>query len=446
MDFFYTTKELLIQRFSVPNGTRIQLLPPHDLDLRPMDINHIYVGIQAITEEIDYCQEAIKQVLKVFELQKQYEFTYTLLPEEEKKLLEYKHVLDAAPAIQRIQNLNELIDPRVRLPLILTHELTDTAAPFVSLMNQIKPLIGKSMLRIALLNWASNVIGDTLNALRAIQIFRSMLEKQFSTVMIDVYVKSALPEKDLYNLTGIINDHYLMPMSLASLTTYDAVFYVQHRFGNTEFDHIPMIDAFLKEFWIDPAAVHSMRKRLRLPVPTTTPDCEQVLVKLRQSKTHLLLFHPFASTILRTMPTKHLFPMLMALLKQTNYRIVTVKSLMFRDDRVMDLSAYSKGFKELAYIVSQMDAVFCVDTGIYHIAAAYNIPSLVLFHSIHPSLRICYYPQAKGVLLGSEKNSLYGRHKLSRNEVNDPEALDALYQKLDITDLCQQINALLINA
>jgi ADP-heptose:LPS heptosyltransferase len=68
--------------------------------------------------------------------------------------------------------------------------------------------------------------------------------------------------------------------------------------------------------------------------------------------------------------------------------------------RHVDLSAISAcGFEQYCALVKNSAGLVTVDTSTYHVADAFSVPSVAIFLSINPDLRIRYYPTVEGILL-----------------------------------------------
>ncbi len=53
-----------------------------------------------------------------------------------------------------------------------------------------------------------------------------------------------------------------------------------------------------------------------------------------------------------------------------------------------------------------MDAFLCVDTSVYHVADAFDVPGVALFTTVRPSLRAALYPRVHSILIGGDANAL----------------------------------------
>jgi len=82
-----------------------------------------------------------------------------------------------------------------------------------------------------------------------------------------------------------------------------------------------------------------------------------------------------------------------------------------------------------------------VDTSVCHIAAAFGVPTVALFTTIAPELRVKYYPGAAGILLdGAERTGYFGAH-MEKPDV-PPEPVLALWEDFDILPALRRLDSL----
>lgn len=311
------------------------------------------------------------------------------------------------------------------------------------LKKQIRNLQKKEV-RVAVLSGAGTGIGDTLVGLTALTIARQHLERTFQRVHMDALVglhcfESVLP---VYSQSPAVNTVYPLPLTLADFRRYDAFFDTGGLMHRDDADRLPYVDFFLKLFGIDYWKINPAQKRnsIRLRKEVVDELAGEFDV-LRNKGDKLLLFHPTASGRLRSIPEEKIAGMMEAILANSDYRIVTVVPVPFRHERVVDLTEKSKSFQHLCYIVSRMDAIITVDTSIYHIADAFSVPTVALFTSIDPNLRVKYYPFVKGILLeGATETGHFGRHYAMPEIPLEPVL--RLWDKIDVGKLLSELDRL----
>jgi ADP-heptose:LPS heptosyltransferase len=200
---------------------------------------------------------------------------------------------------------------------------------------------------------------------------------------------------------------------------------------------------------MNPAGIPDEEKRSTLIQLEPDNELNKRIGEIRNSNPDkkLVLFHPLASTELRTIPAKYVEGIVRYLGRIKEYLLVAAVPLPGKDLPIADLSSQCKTFKDLCFIVSQMDGIFTVDTSIYHIAACFDIPAVVWFTSINPELRVRYYPTVTGILLdGARQMTFYNKHILGEND--NYANVEKLWGNLDLDrsvrdlkGLCAERNA-----
>ena len=92
------------------------------------------------------------------------------------------------------------------------------------------------------------------------------------------------------------------------------------------------------------------------------------------------------------------------------FSVVTVNALK-NISGVMDLSKLSRSVFDYIYVISKMDAMVTVDTSTYHIADAFDIPTVILGTTFAAEVYPRYYPYVGTYLLpGAKSTSFYVAH------------------------------------
>ncbi len=302
----------------------------------------------------------------------------------------------------------------------------------------------KKEVSVAVLSGAGTGIGDTLVGLTALAIARKHLERTFPRVNMDALVglhcfESVLP---VYSQSPTINTVYPLPVTLADFRRYDAFFDTGGLMHREDADRLPYVDFFLKLFGIDYWKINPAQKRNSICLQQEVVDeLAGEIDLLKNDGGRLLLFHPTASGQLRSIPEEKIAATMEGILANSDYRIITVVPVPFRHERVIDLMEKSKSFQHLCYIVSRMDAIITVDTSIYHIADAFSVPTVALFTSIDPNLRVKYYPFVKGILLeGARETGHFGRHYAMPEIPLEPVL--RLWDNIDIGKILSELDRL----
>jgi tetratricopeptide (TPR) repeat protein len=303
--------------------------------------------------------------------------------------------------------------------------------------------IPKKHIKIAVMNGFGSAMGDSVIGLTALRTFYQILSEYFEKVQLDVYLRFDAVErlKLVYQQHNIIDNISGMPVDVSTLLKYDA--FVDFSGIISRYDqwasHWAMIDFYFAKLGIDPAKVPPLQKRNLLQLNKQADQAVITTLADLRNKGKLLLFHPQTSSPTRSIPPEHYARFLKHLIEKTDYFIISVIPISFEHPRFQDISNISKSFHELCSIVSHCDAILCADTAVYHLADAFNIPTVALFSSIEPPLRIRYYPTVIGVLLAGAKESPYFRKH--RMENNLPvETVQKLWEHLDLEMVVQQLD------
>lgn len=291
-------------------------------------------------------------------------------------------------------------------------------------------------IRIAFITTFGAAYGDTL-------IFLTVLREiahQLSTVGIafsaDLLHKPLLASvHKLAMSSGLLNAAHDLPMPVSRLLDYDLLFELS---AESVSDRLPLIDGLLEAAGIEYKDVPSYRKRNHLDFDSRVVAKLGPFVKrAKESGRPLLLFHPFASTPIRSFPQWYIEPFLRTVLERTDYVIVSANEIDFDNGRFISWANISRPFDAFAYLISQCDAFISVDTSTYHVADAFDVPGVTLFTTNIPDRYVCYYPFIVGTRLpGSECLS---RVRWIENQ-EDREYAHSLWKDLDIDYVVTLLN------
>jgi ADP-heptose:LPS heptosyltransferase len=218
---------------------------------------------------------------------------------------------------------------------------------------------------------------------------------------------------------------------------------LRENFGNQ-----PMIDFFFEALSIDSESVPLERKRIKYKLPENSElnkKLDQVFNVIKSQGKPILLFHHKSTSPIRQMSDERARQCVRNILDNSDYFVISACGLELSDKRFMDLQSYSKGIDGFASIISRVNSIITVDTSTYHMADAFNIPTVVLFTSIEPEYRIKYYPYVRGIMLEEKSGPLYGRHKMSKKqEAADKELkiVDERFEKLDIKKALKELESI----
>lgn len=317
----------------------------------------------------------------------------------------------------------------------------DRADPFLPIETQLAavspPADGRAA-RIAVINLFHTAFGDAILCLTVLRELRARLRARLGSVRLELFQNAYDPEVHaLYTRSDEVDAIHPLPAPVASLAEFDG-------WVDLTEDPIPTgqhwVDGCLQTAGIDPATVPPERKRNRLPVsPDSARRLGGVADAARAAGAPVLLFHPAASTPIRSIPPERVAPLLDAILERTGWTVACAVPTGYTHPRFIDWSPHSRSFADFAYLISRADRVLTVDTSLYHVADAHDVPGVVLFTSIHPAERIRYYPYLHGISLG-DPGALAGVHRSGRP--SDAAAIDALWNALDVDEVIAAIEAM----
>lgn len=305
----------------------------------------------------------------------------------------------------------------------------DSGARFTALEDQLADFDPTRAFRLAIINIFSVAFGDSVQCLTLLRALRAKLETCFQQFEVDLFqARFSTATNPIYARSGLVHRLRCLPVSLAQFASYDA--YLDLSADHVRSD-VPWIDGCLEEIAIRPSEIPDEWKRSRVTVDSTIAESVAPAIRAaREAGRPLLLVHPLASARIRSMPPRVVQALLTALLEQTEYTVAFAVSAPFAHERIADWSHAAETFDHLVALISNVDCFISVDTSVYHVADAFNVPGVVLFTSIPPDRRIRYYPYIEGVHVQPE-NRLSGKHFSSIEE--DQSYADAMWDSLDLT-------------
>jgi hypothetical protein len=306
----------------------------------------------------------------------------------------------------------------------------------VALEEQLHVLRLKNPARIAIVTPFGFRYGDTILFLTALRELVARIRREQVNVEIDLLQSTNHPDVHaLYMETGFFKRAVNVPLPLSVLLNYDGYFIFSMEYVRED---IPWVDGLLEAMAIDPTQVPPERKRNRLCVdPKVQWELEPVVAEAKADGLPLVLFHPLASTSIRSFPPQCISWFLDSIFSRRNWKIAATVPVPYSHPRFLDWSATAQPFSRFVYLISQMDAFISVDTSTFHIADAFDIPGLVFFTTQHPQRFLTYYPRIKGVEMEAG-NRLSGRHNSEKPE--DIAYAHSLWHKLEVKEITDFID------
>lgn len=304
--------------------------------------------------------------------------------------------------------------------------------------------------RICIVNAMSNAIGDHLIGMNAFGIWYEEITKLIPPERLEVTFFQLNPRR-LASITKQwhpkFNHVYMLPNTMDKFCSCDGYYDLGGLLLQKGFGTQPMIDFFLDCLSIDKTKISPERKRIKYTLdPKAELEAVKLFRQLNAKNRPILLFHHLSTTPIRSMDAYQARKLVKEIIKKTDYTVVSCVPLDFKHKRFYSLHRMSRNLDEFAAIISKCDAIMSVDTSTYHIADAFDIPTIVFFSTIDPKYRTKYYPFVEGIMLEEPDGLLYGRHKndTDNNDQKNKEIEYAkkLWRKINIDDALQKIECL----
>lgn len=293
-------------------------------------------------------------------------------------------------------------------------------------------------------------IGDNFIAMQAFSYWCAKIHTYLpdTKVSISLFQTNPLKVKEVFKHDDI-KSTYVLPSNLMLLLDQDVFIdfgplnmtdkseakRIQNWNIQRDYQTLNMFDFYLKAFSINPEIVHPVHKR------ATYPSKEIQMIDIPTDR-FVLLFHHKASNAIRSLEDERAIKIINEIIEKSDYFVVSALSLDCKNERFLDISDQSKSLDNLANIISQVDAIITVDTCVYHLADAFDIPTVVLFSTINPEIRIKYYPFVKGIMYEDKQGAIFGKHALSedsREAEKELEYLKTVWDKINVDEILHQL-------
>lgn len=314
----------------------------------------------------------------------------------------------------------------------------------------LEPHKGKKEVKIAMLNAMSNAIGDHLIGMQAFDYW----QEQVRGILKDSEVSITLFQLNPMRLAPITKQWhpkfqqiFMLPNRHQKLLEHDVFVDLGSLLLRENFGNQPMIDFFFEALSIDPKIVPPERKRIKYKLPEgneLSKKLDQVFNVIKSQGRPILLFHHKSTSPIRQMSDERARQYVRNIIDNSDYFVISACGLELSDKRFMDLQSYSQGIDGFASIISRVNSIITIDTSTYHIADAFDIPTVVLFTSIEPEYRIKYYPYVNGIMLEEKGGPLYGRHKMAKKQdaaERELKIVDERFEKIDIKDILKELES-----
>lgn len=290
----------------------------------------------------------------------------------------------------------------------------------------------KKEIKILIINGFVSGIGDNLVGLSALKIFHEEYKNKFDNITFDCYNENILRIYNTLAKYKLFNQYLSFPQKLETLKTYDCILDLDNVHEWTEFNNLPMIDCFLSIMGIDYKNIEPYRKKNTVTIDYNTyKNLNPIFKGIKYNNdSKLLLLQYDSSAKIRMISNDYIVGIIDKILSNSDYRIIILGDLKYEHTRLLKLKKYSQTLDDFIYIISESDCAITTDTSAYHISDALNKPTVTLFTSIKPELRVKYYTNVKGILLSDPNHPIMGKFD-SANQV-DLDYVNNLWENLDI--------------
>jgi ADP-heptose:LPS heptosyltransferase len=188
---------------------------------------------------------------------------------------------------------------------------------------------------------------------------------------------------------------------------------------------------------VDPAGVPAREKRNRINLPL--PIVKEVGDALQDLTNRYVILHPMSGDLLRNMPVDVFRRLCRMGGERLDCDVATLVPLPEMHDRHLDLSAISsRGYLQYCGLVQRSVGLISVDTSIYHIADAFDVPAVVVFSTFQPKLRAAYYPRTDGLILPGMDPHAMARREASGDKVTARDVMQ-FWLDVDLDELVRRL-------
>lgn len=297
-------------------------------------------------------------------------------------------------------------------------------------------------LKIAVINGMGTAYGDNIVGLGALQHFQKFLAHKFHRVEIDLVLRRQVVQRTIHSRYKLVNNLVQLPISVSRFYQYDAFIDMSDALLNPDFNNHAMMDYCLRALSMQKIITEGKDKRTSLNVPADkVAKVRKVVIGRsvsRDADQKIVLFHPQASSPLRTMPDAQVVRLLDDLLASTEALFVHCVPVKYRHERLIDMSDKSRGFNELADIIACCDAVITVGTVTYHVSGNLDIPTF-LIPTVEADVRsAAYLHSVTNIVPETALIHLSSKHKSTEPE--DLQRANLIWQSIRGEELAERLN------
>jgi hypothetical protein len=317
---------------------------------------------------------------------------------------------------------------------------TETHMPFRSLEKQLSLLANRDSPRIAIINGFGTGIGDHIVGLTAWRVARErMLQAGCLEVSAEIWSRTHGVHRARVSCTyePSITGIRALPVTCRDFMALDAFWDLSGLLDRPSFWRMPTIDFYLETLGVDPASVAARDKRNKIRIPEQIQ--REVDMALDQIGGAFILLHPTSSTPLRDMPVPIIQRVFDELARCSEARIASLHELPVAHKQYVNLSGLFKTHQHFCAVIKRAAGLLTIDTSTYHIADAFDVPSLVIFTTVPPERWVPYYPSVEGFMLeGVRESKYFGMHRS-----DDPVVLGDIGRFWEALDVPRLVNRFL---
>ncbi|MBJ2078328.1 glycosyltransferase family 9 protein [Serratia ureilytica] len=264
---------------------------------------------------------------------------------------------------------------------------------------------------LTIINGMGVTLGDSIIGISALEAIKKINDqirirvirpKNCAKYVNDIY----------YEAKEIISKIEYMPFSLQDISPNDTNVDIGNQVYWKDFNELEMHDFFMKTIGLDYNSIDEDWKRntwLKRAIP-------------QNKKSKYILFCPYASTKLRSIPEKHHDKIVTMLYEK--FRLPVYGFGISNHSKYFNVTSMCKSTRQYIEMIANSSYLYTCDSSALHVAAGYNIPTFCIFTSIQPELRSKYYNNCTSVYIGSEK--VNGMH-----ESNNPTLIQYIEKKFE---------------
>jgi hypothetical protein len=264
---------------------------------------------------------------------------------------------------------------------------------------------------VTIINGMGVTLGDSIIGISALEAIKEINK--------EIKIRIIRPQNckryvnDIYNEAREIIDRIdYMPYSLQNLSPKEINIDIGNQVYWKDFNELEMHDFFIKSIGIDHSSIESDRKR--------NTWLNKTIPQVKNEK--YVLFCPFSSTKLRSIPVAH-HEKIVRILYDT-YKMPVYGFGISNHPKYHNVTSKCRSTRQYIEMIANASYLYTCDSSALHVAAGYNIPTFCIFTSIRPELRSKYYNNCTSVYIGGDKVS--GLH-----ESNDPNLIEYIEKRFE---------------